>query len=121
MRIFAPAILAIQVCLAMPARADNASDSSLSITDLLPLFVRNHCEEIKAPADQLFCGDPALNAAGDKLGSAIAERLSRLPNRRLAIEENARFEGSSRRKDNVVDVPLIVRVKLSQLDDKSAP
>ena len=91
MRAFALAILATQVALALPARADNASDSSLSITDLLPLFVRNHCEEIKIPADQLFCGDPALNAAGDKLGSAIAERLSRIANRRLAIEENAEW------------------------------
>jgi uncharacterized protein YecT (DUF1311 family) len=91
MRAFALAILATQVALALPARADNASDSSLSITDLLPLFVRNHCEEIKVPADQLFCGDPALNAAGDKLGSAIAERLSRIANRRLAIEENAEW------------------------------
>jgi uncharacterized protein YecT (DUF1311 family) len=91
MRALALAILAIQVCLALPARADNASDSSLSITDLLPLFVKNHCEEIKVPADQLFCGDPALNAAGARLGSAIAERLNRLPNRRLAIEENAEW------------------------------
>jgi len=91
MRVFALAILAIQFGLALPARSDNASDSSLSIADILPLFARNHCEEIKVPVDQLFCGDPALNAAGDKLGSAIAERLNRIPNRRLAIEENAEW------------------------------
>lgn len=91
MRAFALAILAIQVALALPARADDASDSNRSMTDILPLFVRNHCEEIKVPADQLFCGDPELNAAGTKLSSAIAERLNRLPDRRLAIEENAEW------------------------------
>ena len=89
MRAFALAILILQVGLAQPARADNASDSSRSIADILPLFVRNHCEEVKVPADQLFCGDPELNSAGTKLSSAIAERLNRLPNRSLAIEENA--------------------------------
>jgi uncharacterized protein YecT (DUF1311 family) len=91
MRAFALVILVIQVALAPPARADDASDSSRPITGILSLFIQNHCEEIKAPADQLFCGDPKLNAAGTKLSSAIAERLNRLPNRRLAIEENAEW------------------------------
>src|SRR5271163_3444669 len=91
MRVFALAILAIQFGLALPVRSDNASDSRLSIADILPLFARNHCEEIKVPVDQLFCGDPALNAAGDKLGSAIAKPLNRIPDRRLAIEENAEW------------------------------
>jgi uncharacterized protein YecT (DUF1311 family) len=83
--------MAIGVGLAQPARADNAADADRSITDVLPLFAKNHCEEIKTPADQLFCGDPALSAAGSKLAGAIAERLNRLPNRRLAIEENAEW------------------------------
>ena len=39
----------------------------------------------------MFCGDPELNAAAPRLNSAIAERLNRLPNRRLAIEENAEW------------------------------
>lgn len=91
MRAFALTILALQVGLAQPVRADNASDSSRSIADILPLFVNNHCQEIKVPADQLFCGDPELNAAGVKLSSAIAGRLSRLPNRSRAIEENAEW------------------------------
>lgn len=91
MRAFVLAILAIQVGLAQPARADNASNPSRSIADILPLFIKNHCEETKAPADQIFCGDPELNAAGVKLGRAIAERLNRLPNRNLAIEENAEW------------------------------
>jgi uncharacterized protein YecT (DUF1311 family) len=91
MRAFALVILAIQVCLAQPARADDVSDSNRSIVDILPLFIKNHCEEIKVPADQLFCGDPELNAAGAKLSSAIGQRLNRLANRNLAIEENAEW------------------------------
>ena len=91
MRAFALAILVLQVGLAQPARADTASDSNRSMADVLPLFVKNHCEEIKPPADQVFCGDPELNAAGTKLSSAIADRLNRLPNRSLAIEENAEW------------------------------
>jgi uncharacterized protein YecT (DUF1311 family) len=91
MRAFALAILALQVGFAQPAHADDPPDSNRSVADILPSFVKNHCEEIKVPADQLFCGDPALSAAGTKLSSAIAERLNRLPNRSLAIEENAEW------------------------------
>jgi uncharacterized protein YecT (DUF1311 family) len=91
MRAIVLAIIAIQVGLSHPARAENPADTDRSITDILPLFVKNRCEEIKDPADQVFCGDPELNAAGPKLNNAIAERLTRLPNRRLAIEENAEW------------------------------
>jgi uncharacterized protein YecT (DUF1311 family) len=91
MRAFALAVVVMGIGLAQPAHADNAADSNPSITDILPLFVKNHCEETKVPADQLFCGDPELNAAGVKLNKAIADRLNRLPNRRLAIEENAEW------------------------------
>jgi uncharacterized protein YecT (DUF1311 family) len=89
MRAFALIIVTIGIGLAPPASADTAADANRPITDILPLFVKNQCETIRAPADQLFCADPALNAAGVKLSSAIADRLNRLPNRRLAIEENA--------------------------------
>jgi uncharacterized protein YecT (DUF1311 family) len=96
MRAFALAIAAIGIGLAQPALtqpvfADTAADANRPITDILPLFAKNQCETVKAPADQLFCGDPALNAAGVKLNSAIADRLNRIPNRRLAIEENAEW------------------------------
>jgi uncharacterized protein YecT (DUF1311 family) len=91
MRAFALAIMAIGIVLAQPAHADDPAVSNRPITDILPLFIKNHCEEIKAPADQLFCGAPELDAAGIKLNRAIAERLNRLPNRRLAIEENAEW------------------------------
>jgi uncharacterized protein YecT (DUF1311 family) len=85
------AIVAIQIGLSLPARAQGPADTDRSISDILPLFTKNHCEEIKSPADQLFCGDPALNAVANKLNSAIQQRLNRIPNRRLAIEENAEW------------------------------
>jgi uncharacterized protein YecT (DUF1311 family) len=91
MRAFALAIVAIGIGLAQPAHADDPAVSNRPIADILPLFVQNHCAETKVPADQLFCGDPKLNAAGVKLNRAISERLNRLPNRRLAIEENAEW------------------------------
>ncbi|HET7889775.1 MAG TPA: lysozyme inhibitor LprI family protein [Bradyrhizobium sp.] len=91
MRAFVLAIVMTGIGLAQPGRADNAADANRPMTDVLPLFVKNHCEAVKAPADQLFCADPELNAVGIKLNSAIAERLNRVPNRRLAIEENAEW------------------------------
>jgi uncharacterized protein YecT (DUF1311 family) len=86
-----PAIVAVGIGLAPAAHAEDSAVSGRSITDVLPLFTQNHCEDIKVPADQLFCGDGELNATGVKLSRAIAERLSRIPNRRLAIEENAEW------------------------------
>src|ERR1700692_2611373 len=91
MRAIVLAIVAIQIGMAPPARAENPADSDRSISNILPLFGKNHCEEIKDPADQLFCGDPELNGAVPRLSSAVAERLNRLPNHRLAIEENAEW------------------------------
>ena len=91
MRAIVLAVVAIQIGLMHPVGAENPADSDRSITDLLPLFVKNRCEGIKDPAEQMFCGDPELNAAAPRLNSAIAERLSRLPNRSLAIEENAEW------------------------------
>jgi uncharacterized protein YecT (DUF1311 family) len=91
MRTLGLAIAGIGIGLAQPAFADDPPVSNRPITDILPLFAKDHCEDIKVPADQLFCGDGELNAAGGRLSRAIAERLNRLPNRRLAIEENAEW------------------------------
>src|SRR5690349_16560575 len=79
--------VAIQLGLAHAALAQEAN----SIGDKLPLFAKNHCETQKDPAGQLMCGDPDLNAAGDKLSMAIQERLNRLADRRVAIEDNAQW------------------------------
>jgi uncharacterized protein YecT (DUF1311 family) len=91
MRTLGLTIVAIGVGLAPAGHADDSPASNRPITDILPLFTQNHCEEIKLPADQLFCGDGELNATGANLSRAIAARLNRLPNRRLAIEENAEW------------------------------
>ena len=91
MRAFKLALVAIQIGFTVPAYAQNPPDSDRSITDVLPLFVKNRCEDIRNPADQMFCGDPELNAVGVKLNAAIADRLNRLPNRNLAIVENAEW------------------------------
>jgi uncharacterized protein YecT (DUF1311 family) len=79
--------VAIQLALACPAPAQEAHP----ISEKLPLFVKNRCDTQRDPAGQLFCGDPDLNAAGEKLGVAIQERLNRLADRRVAIEDNAQW------------------------------
>jgi uncharacterized protein YecT (DUF1311 family) len=89
MRAFLLAIVAIQIGLVHPACAQNAADSSRPIGEMLPFYNQNHCGDVRDPADQLFCGDPQLNAVTVKLNGAIEKRLDRLPDRRHAIEENA--------------------------------
>jgi uncharacterized protein YecT (DUF1311 family) len=83
------ALFAIQIGLAHPARAQTAPDSSRPISEVLPLFGKNHCEDLRDPAEQLFCGDPELNAVSPKLAGAIQDRMNRLADRRRAVEENA--------------------------------
>jgi uncharacterized protein YecT (DUF1311 family) len=85
------AVVAIQIGLAHPAYTQALPDSDRSISEALPLFERNHCAALRDPAEQLFCGDPELNDAAARLGSAVQDRLNRLPNRRLAIEETAEW------------------------------
>ena len=91
MRAIVLAIVAIQIGLGPAASAENPANSDRSISDILPLFGKNHCEETRDPAEQLFCGDPELNGAAVRMNSAIQERLDRIPNRRLAVEENAEW------------------------------
>jgi uncharacterized protein YecT (DUF1311 family) len=89
MRALMLAIVAIQVGLAHPARAEETAASGPPINTVLPLFDKNRCEQVRDPAEQLFCGDPQLNTASPRLNSAIAKRLDRVADRRHAIEENA--------------------------------
>src|SRR5258708_33319314 len=91
MRAIVLAVVAIQVGLAPPARAENPMDGDRSLSELLPLFDKNDCKEVRDAAGQLFCGDPELNAASARLNSAVQDRMSRLPDRRLAVEENAEW------------------------------
>ena len=85
------AVVAMLIGLAHPAVADDPPASGRSIRDALPLFGKNHCELLRDLAEQFFCGDGELNAISVKLNAAIQDRLSRLANRRLAIEENAEW------------------------------
>jgi uncharacterized protein YecT (DUF1311 family) len=73
--------------LACPALAQDTR----ALGDRLPLFAKNHCETHRDPANQIICGDPDLSTAGEKLGVAIQERLNRLADRRVSIEDNARW------------------------------
>lgn len=85
------AAVAMQLGLATAAWSEDPSAASRAIADKMPLFARNHCETHRNPANQLFCADPDLIAAGAALASAIQERLSRLPDRLPAIEDNAQW------------------------------
>ncbi len=90
MRAFWLAIIALLFgC--VPALAEDPPAPDHSISEVLPLFAENNCGQHKDPANQLVCGDPELNRAGAKLGSAVQERLARLPDRLAAIEENAEW------------------------------
>ncbi|MDN5003289.1 lysozyme inhibitor LprI family protein [Bradyrhizobium sp. GCM10027634] len=84
-------VLTVLALLAWPAASGFAQSgtSAPSIADRLPLFSRNNCQAIRDPGNQLFCGDPELSAAAEKLSTAIEARLARLPDRLPAIEENA--------------------------------
>lgn len=83
------AVVAIQIGLAQSVCAQSIPDSSRPISEVLPLFGKNRCEQLRDPAEQLFCGDPELNAISAKLAVAIQDRMNRLADRRLAVEENA--------------------------------
>src|SRR3954471_1646319 len=76
---------------ARPGSAGGAAGSRGSIRDALSFFEKNRCQVFKDPADQLFCGDPELNAIGVRLSAAIQDRLNRIANRPLAIAENAEW------------------------------
>ena len=85
------AVVAIQIGLTAAARAENPPATERPISEALPLYDANHCNAYRDSAEQLFCGDPELNAAAAKLNVAIQDRLNRLANRRLAIAENAEW------------------------------
>src|SRR2546429_7775395 len=87
MRAIVLAVVAIQVGLAHPACAENSTDSDRSLSEMLPLFDKNNCKEIRDAAGQLFFGDPELNAASARLSSAVQERMNQLPHPRPAVEE----------------------------------
>ena len=86
MRSIAAAFLVLQFGWTMPASAQAASSA-----EMLPLFAKNKCADLKDTADRLFCGDPDLNALAPKLSGAAEARLSRILDRRAAIAENVEW------------------------------
>jgi len=91
MRAIALTVLAVLAGSAHPAGAQNMQEADRVRDEALPLFVQDRCAEFKDPAEQLFCGDPALKEAGARLNAATEARLNRIADRRVAIEENAEW------------------------------
>jgi uncharacterized protein len=91
MRLVLLAIVAMQLGLAHQAFAEDSNITDRSISDALPLFGKNRCEELRSAADQVICGDRELTDAATRLKSAIQERSGRISDRRLAIAENAEW------------------------------
>jgi uncharacterized protein YecT (DUF1311 family) len=87
MRSIVLAFLLLQLGWASPACAQSA----LPMAGMLPLLAKNNCASLKGTADQLFCGDPDLNALAPRLGAAVEARLNRIVDRRQAVEENVEW------------------------------
>ncbi len=91
MRTIILAIVGLLSALTHPARGQTAADPERLAREMLPLFDSNRCAIFSNTAERLFCGDPELNRLSARLSSAVQDRLDRIPNRRLAIEENAEW------------------------------
>ena len=91
MRLIVLAVLAAAAGWVAPAHADTASEADRSLRQMLPLFDQNGCIHFRDLAEHLFCGDPDLHAAGLRVGAAVQDRLNRLPDRLVAIEENVEW------------------------------
>lgn len=91
MRIITLAVAAALIGTAFSVRAEDTPESDRSLRDVLPLFETNRCAEVKDTARQLFCGDPDLRSAGARLNVAVQERLDRIADRPMAIEENVEW------------------------------
>ena len=90
MRTIIPVIVGLTLGLTHPACGETADHDQL-MREMLPLFDTNRCAIFSDTAERLFCGDPELNRLSTRLSSAVQDRLDRIPNRRLAIEENAEW------------------------------
>jgi hypothetical protein len=100
MRMICLALVAIRFAFGDFALAQDSHDPNHSISAKLPLFAENHCAEHKNPANQLFCGDPELNAIGAKLASASrsgsigwptgASRTRKTPNGSGIVQQTVR-------------------------------
>src|SRR5215813_10179387 len=108
MRSIVLAFLLLQLGWALPAYAQSASP----MAEMLPLFAKNNCASLKETADQLFCGDPDLNALAPRLSAAVEARLSRIVDRQQAIEENVEWIESRNSSCGVFGVQPVQPVAL---------
>lgn len=91
MRSIVAAFLVLQFGWAQPAFAQAAADAKRPMAEMLPLFAKNKCAELRDIAEQMFCGDPDLAALAPKLSGAVEARLSRILDRRAAVAENVEW------------------------------
>jgi len=91
MRIIMLAVAAALIGTAFSVQAEGTPEPDRSLRDALPLFETNRCAEVRDTAGQLFCGAPELRSAGTRLNVAVQERLNRIADRRVAIEENVEW------------------------------
>jgi uncharacterized protein YecT (DUF1311 family) len=94
MRIIMLAVASALIGTAFSVRAEGTPEADRSLRDALPLLETNRCVEVRDTAGQLFCGDPELRGAGARLNVAVQERLNRIADRRMAIEENVEWIAS---------------------------
>jgi len=83
--------VAAQLGWMLPACAEGTPEIDRSLRDTLPLFEKNRCADVKDPAGQLFCGDPDLQGASVRLNAAVQDRVNRMADRRMAVEENVEW------------------------------
>lgn len=92
MRSIIAMLLALQFGWTAAALSQSASpDAKRPMAEMLPLFAKNKCADLRDIAEQLFCGDPDLNALAPKLSRALESRLSRIVDRRAAVAENVEW------------------------------
>ena len=92
MRSILSAFLMLSLGCAAPSHAQTVPpDARRPMAEMLPLYGKNNCAGLKDTAEQLFCGDPDLNALTPKLGAAVETRLSRILDRRAAVAENVEW------------------------------
>lgn len=128
MRTIMLAVVAALIGTACSVRAEGTPESDRSLRDALPLFETNRCAEVKNTAGQLFCGDPELRSAGTRLNAAVQERLNRIADRRMAIEENVEWIASRNLSCGIFDrqgtanlqVALVKACLLKQTEERIA-
>jgi uncharacterized protein YecT (DUF1311 family) len=113
MRIIMLAVMAALIGTAFSVRAEGTPESDRSLRDDLPLFETNRCVEVKDTAGQLFCGDPDLRGTGARLNVAVQERLNRIADRLMAIEENVEWLRSRNLSCGIFDRQGIANVEIA--------